>query len=190
MAGGRRLSAEQRRAELVRAATAVFAERGYRGTSLAAVAERVGITAQGVLHHFRTKDALLLAVLEERERDLGGAAAAAGGTADRLRYVVTRMLAEPGIPQSLCVLSADSVTEGHPAQGFFRARYERLRTRLADGLRAEFGDTVPGGLGPEAAAVLLVAVLDGVRLQWLLDPTAVDLAAAVDDAVRLLLERG
>ena len=40
-----------RREEILRAALDVFAERGYRGASLALVAERVGLTQQGLLHY-------------------------------------------------------------------------------------------------------------------------------------------
>ena len=63
-----RVRSEERRAEIVRAALEVIAERGYRGASLAAVAEKVGLTQQGLLHHFPTKEALLVAVLEERDQ--------------------------------------------------------------------------------------------------------------------------
>ena len=63
-----RVRSEERRAEIVRAALEVIAERGYRGASLAAVAERVGLTQQGLLHHFPTKEALLVAVLKERDQ--------------------------------------------------------------------------------------------------------------------------
>ena len=59
-----RTRSEERRAEIVRAALEVIAERGYRGASLAAVAERVGLTQQGLLHHFPTKEALLVAVMD------------------------------------------------------------------------------------------------------------------------------
>src|SRR5690349_20034836 len=116
-----------RRDEMLRIATEVFGERGYRGTSLALIAARVGISAPGILHHFRTKDDLLMEVLRERERQFARAAEQSpAGLVERMRYVVERMLAQPGVPQSMMVLSADSVTEGHPAHGFFVARYERV----------------------------------------------------------------
>ena len=51
--------------------------------------------------------------------------------------------------------------------------------------RAEFGERLPGGLSPERAAPLLVAVLDGLQYQWLLDPDAVDMAGAFRDLVTL-----
>src|SRR5689334_3100833 len=64
----RRADPEQRRADILAAALEVFAERGYRAASLAAVAERVGLTQQGVLHYFPTKDALLIEVLRLRDQ--------------------------------------------------------------------------------------------------------------------------
>jgi TetR/AcrR family transcriptional regulator len=46
------------------AATQLFATLGYEGTSLQAIAERVGVTKQTLLYHYPSKDALRRAVLE------------------------------------------------------------------------------------------------------------------------------
>lgn len=53
-------------------------------------------------------------------------------------------------------------------------------------LRAEFGERLPGGLTPERVAPLLVATMEGLQYQWLLDPDAVDMPAAFQDFLRLL----
>ncbi|MEV6138993.1 TetR/AcrR family transcriptional regulator [Nocardia sp. NPDC051990] len=58
-------SGAARRAKIIAAAGTLFADRGYRGTSLEAVATAAGITRPGLLHHFSSKETLLTAVLAE-----------------------------------------------------------------------------------------------------------------------------
>lgn len=50
-----RARSEERRADILRATLEVIAERGYRGTTLGGVAERVGLTQQGLLHYFPSR---------------------------------------------------------------------------------------------------------------------------------------
>ncbi|MEU5240279.1 TetR/AcrR family transcriptional regulator [Streptomyces lydicus] len=183
--GGRQAQRAERREALLEAAMELISERGYRRTSLAAVAERAGLTQQGLLHHFPTKESLLVAVLEARDRwDLASAAAA--WRTDTLTQLVDYNATRPGLVQTYTVLAADSVTEEHPARAFFESRFRAVRASMAEALRAEFGETLPGGLTPERAAPLLVAALDGLQLQWLLDPEEVDMPAAFRDFLALL----
>ncbi|MFD7661611.1 TetR/AcrR family transcriptional regulator [Streptomyces sp. NPDC059788] len=190
--GGREAQRAERRAAILQAAMGLIAERGYRGTSLAAVAERAGLTQQGLLHHFPSKELLLVGVLEERDRWDTAAAAAASGVrrTDTLAALVEYNAERPGVVQTYTVLSGDSVTEDHPARDFFEQRFRRVRETLAEALRAEFGDRLPGGLTPERAAPLLAAVMDGLQLQWLLEPEEVDMPAAFRDFLSLLKEEG
>jgi AcrR family transcriptional regulator len=53
-----------RRDEILDAATRLFAERGYDGTSMNDVAERVGMRKASLFYHFATKDALYEAVID------------------------------------------------------------------------------------------------------------------------------
>lgn len=177
---------EERRAEIVRAALEVIAERGYRGASMAAVAERVGLTQQGLLHYFPTKDALLVAVLKERDR--WDAVPDSPLRLDLLDSLVEYNAMRPGIVQTFSALLGESVTEEHPAREFFTERYGRVRGAMAEMLCAEYGDRLPSGLTPERAAPLLVAVMDGLQYQWLLDPEAVDMPGAFRDFLTLLGE--
>jgi AcrR family transcriptional regulator len=181
-----RTRSEERRAEIVRATLEVIAERGYRGASLAAVAERVGLTQQGLLHHFPTKEALLVAVLGER--DQWDALPGTEWRAELLVALVEYNAMRPGIIQTFSALLGESVTEGHPAREFFTRRYTTVRADMAVALRAEYGERLPSGLTPERAAPLLVAVMDGLQYQWLLDPESVDMAAAFRDFLTLLGE--
>ncbi|MFD3513983.1 TetR/AcrR family transcriptional regulator [Streptomyces sp. NPDC058657] len=183
-----RARSEERRAEILRATLEVIAERGYRGASLASVAERVGLTQQGLLHYFPTKEALLVAVLEERDQwDTGGAGLSPQSwRLDLLPSLVDYNAMRPGVVQTFSALLGESVTEGHPAKEFFTQRYALVREGMARALRAEYGERLPGGLTPEQAAVLLVAVMDGLQYQWLLDSDGVDMPGAFRDFLALL----
>jgi AcrR family transcriptional regulator len=182
----RRAQPEERRAEILAAAQDVFAERGYRGASLAAVAERVGLTQQGVLHYFPSKDTLLIEVLRRRdEMDMAATPADFEGLSG-LERLVAFNATQPGIVQSFTVLSAESVTDNHPAKPFFVGRYRAVRTQIAEEIRDDIGDDLPAGLTAEHAATLLIAVMDGLQLQWLLSPDDVDMPRLVGAFVAML----
>ena len=55
----------QRREELTRIAARLFAERGYQGTSLADLAEELGVQKPSLYHHIASKEDLLWAVASE-----------------------------------------------------------------------------------------------------------------------------
>ncbi|AKJ13420.1 TetR family transcriptional regulator [Streptomyces incarnatus] len=181
-----RVRSEERRAEIVGAALEVIAERGYRGASLAAVAERVGLTQQGLLHYFPTKEALLVAVLQERDR--WDAVPDSQWRVDLLASLVEYNAMRPAIIQTFSALLGESVTEGHPARAYFTERYARVRASMTSVLRTAYGDRLPNGLTPERTAPLLVAVMDGLQYQWLLDPESVDMPGTFRDFLRLLGE--
>ena len=50
---------------ILKAATQLFASLGYEGTSLQAIAERVGVTKQTLLYHYPSKETLRRAVIEQ-----------------------------------------------------------------------------------------------------------------------------
>ncbi|OIV35545.1 hypothetical protein BIV57_21010 [Mangrovactinospora gilvigrisea] len=165
-----------RRGEIVRAAFDMIGERGYPNTTLAAVAERVGLTQQGLLHYFPTKEDLLVAVLRRRdELDVsGGAVAGPAGVLEALAMLVDVNASRPGIVQTFTVLAGESVTDGHPARAYFAERYARVRALLAE------------SLGDEVTAQLVIAALDGLQIQWLLDPEGADMRPAFDRLAELV----
>lgn len=186
-------SRESRREEILLAALDVFAERGYTGASIASIAERVGLSQQGVLHYFPSKDRLLAEVLRLRdERNLDVLALPGEGGAITLDTVVALVeynAQRRGIVQSFTVLSAESVIEDHPARDFFKTRYGTSRAWMAEVIRAELGDELPAGLTPEQAAPLMFAVMDGLQLQWLLAPDEIDMPGLFRAFLSLLKAR-
>lgn len=175
-----------RQQQIVDAAIEVFATQGFRASSLREVAARVGLSQAGLLHHFGSKEALLVAVLasrEQRSRTLGEGLAAA----DALRQLAQESVANPGLIRLFTVLSAEATDPDHPAHGWMVTRYAETRAEFTAAVRRlqEAGGADPD-VDPEVIARQAVAVFDGLQLQWLLDPTT-DLAGAVESYIETLL---
>ena len=188
---------EARRSRILHAALLEFAENGYRGSSLAAIATRVELTQAGLLHHFPSKQHLLIAVLELRD-ELDAERFGLLRNRDRTGTEQLRALVDlvehnarvPGLVQLFTVISAESVTPGHPAQAWTVARYRRLRADLADGLRrAAASGEFRSDLDADAQAERVFAMMDGLQLQWLLDPERVDMPGLFGAFVEDLLDR-
>lgn len=66
----KRLAAAERRTLIAQAATELFAERGYRGTSIEEIARRAGVTPPVLYDHFPSKGSLYRELLESHFADL------------------------------------------------------------------------------------------------------------------------
>lgn len=189
-----RPSKAERREEILAAATRVFGSKGYHAGSLVDVAEQVGITHAGVLHHFGSKDKLLWAVLEYRDRvdveHLEGQHIPGG--LDLFRHLMTtaRINADRrGIVQAYAVLTGESVTDGHPAAAWVTERFTVLRGEITAALQqvAQERGVALEEARARSAASAVIGVMDGLQVQWLLDPDAVDLAEETAFAIEAIL---
>jgi AcrR family transcriptional regulator len=183
----------ERREAVLKAAMSVFGTRGYNKGALVEVAQRAGMTHAGVLHHFGSKEGLLVAVLRYRDGEaVDGVAGRAqvGGPAflPHLLDTVEQNTHQRGVVQTYAVLSAESVTQGHPAQEYFRGRIAGLRAKLERVLRETVGDG-PTDAEIARAASALIAVMDGLQVQWLLDPDAVDMPGTVELVMDEIVDR-
>ncbi|GAA1907584.1 TetR/AcrR family transcriptional regulator [Lapillicoccus jejuensis] len=179
------------REAVVRAAFAAFAEGGFRGTSVAQVGERVGLSAAGVLHHVGSKEALLAEVLRLRGREDAAVAAAdeAVGFAvlDRLEHVVALNTTRPGLIRLYVTLSAEAVDPEHPAHDWLLEHLEAVREAVSGALRRGVAaGTVRPGTPVDTVAQLVVAVLDGLQVQWVADPGSIDMVRAARTAFAAL----
>ncbi|GEL99470.1 TetR/AcrR family transcriptional regulator [Cellulomonas terrae] len=185
-----RQATTERRAEILRAAAHTFGSKGYKNGSLAEVAEQVGITHAGVLHHFGSKEALLVEVLEYRDkedvRDLEGQHIPDGIELFQHLVRTARMNVERrGIVQGYTVLTGESVTEDHPARGWVTNRFTILRGEIQAAIVEVGGGDVPADVAAQAASAI-IGVMDGLQVQWLLDDE-VDLPAATQFAIEAIL---
>ncbi|MCX7522997.1 TetR/AcrR family transcriptional regulator [Microbacterium sp. STN6] len=182
-----------KRVKILEAAMTVFGTRGYNNAALAEIAEQAGMTHAGVLHHFGSKEGLLVAVLKYRD---GEAMAGVAGREQvegpaflpHLTDTVRDNIKRPGVVQTYAVLSAESVTDGHPAQEYFRGRMAGLRIKLQRVIGMTTGREVEDDDVRDAASAL-IAVMDGLQVQWLLDPQAVDMPRTLALVLDELIER-
>ena len=163
---------EARRAEILSTALEAFSVRGFQGSSLREIADAVGLSQAGVLHHFSSKEALLAAVLAEKDAvSVSHFEGAHGlGVLDGLRGVVAENLAQPGLIRLFTTLSAEAINTEHPAHEYFQLRYAAARELIAAGLAEGQRDgDVGADVDVDMAASLLIAIMDGLQMQWLLN---------------------
>lgn len=179
----------QRRRRIVTAAVQVFSRDGYRGATIRAIAAEAGMSPSSLLHFFASKQELLWATMAHRDaHKFTGGREGVRGFPDR---VVGQALANEEIPhliQLYAVLSAESATRDHPAQDYFATRFAKVR----QGVASEFAALADAGLlrpgvDPRTAAATVVALWDGVQLQWLHDPEVISAAQILRDYFALVL---
>jgi AcrR family transcriptional regulator len=176
----------ERRDAILAAANEVFATRGFRGASLATIATRVGLSEPGLLHHFGSKEGLLLELLKLRDQhDLERIARAFEAHAQTLDVLVElcRQNAErPGIVRLFTILAAESVDDDHPAHDWFLERYRVRRRELVAALGDEQREgRIAADLDVGALAAQILALFDGLQIQWLLEPGSIDMVAVLED---------
>jgi len=175
------------------AAKTLVAERGYAGTSVRDIAALAGANLAAVNYHFGSREALLdEAVLEcfldwTRRFELLSQADPQASPMDRMTAGARAVMADLPTAQPLFAAFLEALLRAR--------RSPALRTRLADHydeqrrrVAAVVAPPASGrpagpaaGRAPEILASLLIAFVDGLLLQSLVDPNAVptvaDLAA-------------
>ncbi|MET9992771.1 TetR/AcrR family transcriptional regulator [Streptomyces mutabilis] len=167
-----------RRQDILESALEVFAERGFKNASIDAVAERAGLTRQGVMHYFPSKKRLLLEMLAFRE-ELNREHLDREHLADRpvgedlpadFAAAVAFEQSHPSFATVYSVVMAEAVTGQEPARGYVGDRLRSLQDHLTARLTERYGERLPSGLSPSTAATALLALVEGIHQVWLMDP--------------------
>lgn len=192
-------SGRRRREEILDAATELFGEYAYSGVSMRDVAAEAGVTHAGLRYHFPSKDDLLLAVLERRS-DLGDefydrALEYVQQTPPDLWGVLEEFVGylQYSMRQRLkaqmfimhAILAADP---NHPAHDFFDRRYVNIREQFVQVISVLVANGIMRHeLNPEESATEIIAMTDGLQVQWLINPKDVPYKTIIEAAVRRLL---
>ena len=191
----RRTQAERTRAsreKIIHSAMESFAQKGFRGAKMVDIAQAAGLTGPGLLHHFPSKTHLLMEVLKERDRihkeqtdetlqknnnDILEVAA----------ELVEQNQATPGIIQLFNLLVAESISPEHPAHGYFTKRYHNGREAWVQIIaQGQAQGDIRSDISADDLGVLLLAMMDGLQVQWLMEPEKIEMARIFRVFVNLL----
>jgi AcrR family transcriptional regulator len=178
----------RRREQLVGIAMDVFGEHGFAGGSLRTIAEQAGVNHATLIQHFGSKEGLLTAVLEEWDRRTVENSLTDVSGLDYFRRLPDVMAAHQdnrGLLELFTTIAAEASNPAHPGHEFITRRYATNLATLAAHLREAVGAGDIIHLSPaqiEIEVRLLTAMMDGIGLQWLLNP-GTDIRASVSTYV-------
>jgi AcrR family transcriptional regulator len=179
----------ERREQILEAAYEAVDEYGERA-SLQDIADRVGVTQPALTYYFPTRDDLLLAVLERRDLRGKSSAQTAGDTGHMAENMVAsarHTTDHPGLAKLYVTLSAAATDPASPAHAYFTERYRNLADEVAKDLKSQQQDgSLRDDEPAENMARVLLAVLDGLQIQWMHDPS-VDIAAIAETFTRIFV---
>ena len=177
-----------KREEILTSALQIVAEHGYNKATIRELADAAGLSKTGLLHHFGTKEELFAEILRRRDEvdEAQIEKAISEGQAARISDLPRMSSSVAGLVQLYTRFSAEATDPDHAAHEYFQARYERARERsraVIETFRSE--GRVPESVDPEQAATTLVALMDGLQIQWLFNPS-IDMAQGVNFFLALL----
>ncbi|WEO78800.1 TetR/AcrR family transcriptional regulator [Cryobacterium sp. SO2] len=175
-----------RREAILQTATEVLSRDGFQGTSLRAIGRELEVEPAHILYYFDSREDLIQNVIarwDDNALESIGGDFLPGETLDNYTAIIRRNLEIPGLVHLYLIFAAEAVDATHPAHGFFRDRFDRVRGILSAAVRFEqAAGRIPAEVDPDRAARMLIAVADGVQLQALMNP-AIDAPADLESVI-------
>src|SRR3954465_7848949 len=178
---------------ILRAATDVFAERGFFNAQVADVARAAGVAAGTVYLYFRGKDDLLISIFERTMTDAIAAGresvAAKRGAVERLREIGRLHFERLGRDRNLAVVFQVELRQSTKFMERFSATYLRqylgiIRDLIAEG---QADGVFRQRVNPTIAAKMFFGVLDEMATNWVLSKRKYSLAAQAGEVVDLFV---
>jgi AcrR family transcriptional regulator len=163
------------RRQLVEAAAALIAERGYEATTLEEVAARVGMSRGAIYGNFKNRDELFLAVLDAYFKPLDPPFRAGGTLKEQMRIVGEAVVAVIRAPKARPTLVAElqlyAQTHEDMRVRLARVIAEAVRQHAKKWMQFLPEDELP--MPPEQFIVVVDALIDGLLLQHFVTPDLV-----------------
>jgi AcrR family transcriptional regulator len=171
---------EANRERILRAARTVFGARGYHAATIEEIADEAGLSNGAIYYNFESKEALFLALLDERLderlehlRATLGSSARDGGLDEEARDV-TRSFKESREWRLLLLEFVVYAARNPSFAKAFRAHKRKLRAALADVLQEEMSARRMAPAIPiDQLALAFSGLANGLAIEELADPGAV-----------------
>jgi AcrR family transcriptional regulator len=169
------------RERLLEAAEQLLADHGYHATSVEQVVRRAGLTKGAFYWNFDSKEELFLGLLEDRfdsrARTLMSMVATAGAeesTSDRVGQAIAAMIGEHRQVVLLMNEFWALAVRDERVRRRWVERQNGLRDDLARALEARHETTgVPLTVDASKLAAALIAMADGLAMDWVADPESI-----------------
>jgi AcrR family transcriptional regulator len=177
------------RAAIVRAAIAVYEHQAFHEVTLDTIAERAGLDVAVVLAHFPRLDDLVSATIQtwngERMAPLVPLAEQYG-TAAFLRAVVLANIQDPGLMRLIIAVVNIASMPDHPAAPELQRQWVHFHAMVQRALVQDVAaGREPSTMDPARGAEQLIALYEGLQIQWMMR-AHMDVLGAYDRAVTRL----
>lgn len=185
---------DERRAQIIAAAIAVFVREGYRKTTMPTIAHQAGLSIGGVYWYFKSKAAIVEAILAQLfqadQSDLQALLAWDAPTIERLErfvegyieaYTKTAWLNAVGVEFYAEAIHDDKARQ---AVQHYLAQYRQTFVALLEQGLAR-GDIQP--INPHDVANAILALEEGLALFAVVDPANTDWYSAFHSGMQLIL---
>lgn len=177
----------RRRALILDAAVQLFADVGYRSTSMRDIAAEAGISHPGLLRHYSSKSEMLMEIVQRMEDDNYRWYASPDKQRDQTAAVqlAERNTQRHGYLAVFTALAGEATSPQHPAHAYMRDHYAKMR-------EFDFSDFPSGaplgeGRRPADEAVRFIAAWDGLQLLELYAPQSINTAEELSAHTTMIL---
>ena len=182
-----KLPPEERREQLLCAAKKLFVKKGYRGTTADEIARKAGLTKGALYYHFKKKEDILFALVQQMCNEHGRAMDALKGASQKpvdILKVMTRVYDEREMADYRQVVDIWAQAIRIPRiKRFLADEYVQAIDDIESRLDKRFGR---GGKMRRHLAIFTVALHEGLAVHKMINPDLVDIPAQVRLFERML----
>lgn len=169
--------------KILRSALELFVRRGYHGTSIKNITQKVGLTKGALYSHFSSKGELLLRIIDQYRHDflhemMRAVTGYQGDAAEKLHRAISFNSKFALQNQDLCIFLTFLTTELNadvdfepPLRNLYQEHQKFISQLIQRGIKQGL---FKKDLDPDLTALTFIAFHDGVLHQWILNRSFID----------------